>query len=73
MDERRIKKVLKKIRHKLKADGGDVKLISARNGIVKVKLMGACKGCPRSRQTVKNIIEKNLKKKISEVRRVKTV
>lgn len=67
-----VKKVLDKIRPSLQADGGDVELVDVENGIVKVKLKGACAGCPMSQMTLKNGIERLLKKEIPEVKAVES-
>ena len=64
----RVEEVLNKIRPSLVADGGNVELVDVEdNGIVKVKLVGACAGCPMSQMTLKMGIEKLLKKEIQEV------
>ncbi len=64
----KIQKALDKVRPSLKADGGDVQLVSVEpDGIVKVKLMGACGGCPMSQMTLKMGIEKILKQSVPEV------
>jgi Fe-S cluster biogenesis protein NfuA len=66
-----VQKVLEKIRPNLQADGGDVELIDVSDdGIVKVKLTGACHGCPMSQMTLKNGIERLLKQEIPEVKSV---
>ena len=65
--------VIDKIRPMLQADGGDVELVSVDNGVVKVRLQGACKGCPMSQMTLKNGIEKFVKKEVPEVDRVEAV
>ena len=57
----------------LKADGGDVELVSVEGGVVKVRLQGACKGCPMSQMTLKNGIERFIKKEVPEVDRVESV
>ncbi len=62
-----VKEVLDKIRPSLQADGGDVELVDVVDGIVKVRLKGACAGCPMSQMTLKNGIEKFLKREIPEV------
>ena len=62
--------VLDKIRPALQADGGDVELVDVEGGVVKVRLVGACKGCPMSQLTLANGIEKVLKEEIPEVERV---
>jgi Fe-S cluster biogenesis protein NfuA len=66
----RVKKVLDKIRPSLQADGGDVKLISVEDNVVKVQLTGACGGCPFSQMTLKMGIERTLKEEIPEVKEV---
>lgn len=70
----KIENSLEKIRPSLQADGGDVELIDVGdNGVVKVKLMGACGGCPMSQMTLKMGIEKILKQDIPEVQSVESV
>ena len=69
----KVQAVIDKIRPSLQADGGDVELVDVENGIVKVRLQGACKGCPMSQMTLKNGIEKILKKEIPEVETVEGV
>ncbi|HET6421476.1 MAG TPA: NifU family protein [Geobacteraceae bacterium] len=66
-----VKKVLDLIRPALQADGGDVELVEVTDdGIVKVKLVGACGHCPMSTMTLKNGIEKTLKQKVPGVKEV---
>jgi len=57
----------------LKADGGDVELVDVEDGVVKVRLQGACAGCAMSQMTIKNGIEKMLKKEIPGVKSVEAV
>ena len=72
--ENEVKKILNKIRPSLQADGGDVELVSvSENGVVKVKLLGACHGCPMSTLTLKNGIEKTLKQHVPGVKEVVSV
>ncbi len=68
----KVKKTLDKIRPMLQKDGGDVELIDVdeKGGIVKVRLQGACAGCPMSQMTLRNGIEKLLKQEIPEVKSV---
>ena len=63
----RIQVVLNKIRPMLQADGGDVEFVDVADGVVKVRLQGACVGCPMSQMTLKNGIERLLKQEIPEV------
>ncbi len=68
----RVQEALNKIRPQLQADGGDVEYVDMKDGIVKVRLKGACAGCPMSQMTLKNGIEKLLKKEIPEVKSVES-
>ncbi len=68
-----VQAAIDKIRPSLQADGGDVELVSVEDGVVKVRLRGACKGCPMSQMTLRNGIERFLKKEIPEVVRVEGV
>jgi Fe-S cluster biogenesis protein NfuA len=65
--EERIKTVLEKIRPSLQADGGDVEFVAVEAGVVRVRLKGACVGCPMSQMTLKNGIEKLLKREVPGV------
>ncbi|MGB3341666.1 MAG: NifU family protein [bacterium] len=70
----KVEKALAEIRPGLQADGGDVELVEVTDeGIVKVKLTGACAGCPMSTLTLKMSIEKRLMEKIPEVKGVEQV
>lgn len=69
----KVEKALNKVRPALQADGGDVELVDVEDGVVKVKLTGACGGCPMSQMTLKMGIERQLKKEIPEVKEVVTV
>ncbi len=66
----KVKKALDKIRPSLQADGGDVKLISVDDNVVKVQLTGACGGCPFSQMTLKMGIERALKQEVPEIKEV---
>jgi Fe-S cluster biogenesis protein NfuA len=69
-----IKKALEEIRPNLQADGGDVELVNvSEDGVVEVRLKGACAGCPMSQMTLKMGIEKYLKKIVPEVKEVRSV
>ncbi len=67
-----VQKALDMIRPMLQRDGGDVELVSADEdtGIVRVRLQGACKGCPMSQMTLKAGIERYLKSEVSWVKMV---
>jgi Fe-S cluster biogenesis protein NfuA len=73
MTKENIQLVLNKIRPSLQADGGDVELVDVKGGTVKVKLTGACGGCPMSTMTLKMGIERILKKELPEVKEVVAV
>ena len=66
----KVKEVLDEIRPSLRADGGDVELVEVEDGIVKVRLKGACSGCPMSTMTLKLGIENQLKQKLPEIKEV---
>jgi Fe-S cluster biogenesis protein NfuA len=69
----KVKKALDEIRPALQADGGDVELVDFKDGIVKVKLTGACGGCPMATMTLKKGIERVLKQQVPEVKEVVSV
>ncbi|MFZ5980773.1 MAG: NifU family protein [Candidatus Zixiibacteriota bacterium] len=62
------------VRPSLQADGGDIELVSVdETGIVKVRLKGACHGCPMSQMTLKQGVERYLKKTVPEVQSVESI
>ena len=70
----RVETALAKVRPSLQADGGDVELVEVTSdGVVKVRLTGACGGCPMSKMTLKMGIEKFLKREVAEVKEVVSV
>jgi len=69
----KIEQALAKIKPALQADGGDVELVDVEGGVVKVKLTGACAGCPVASITLKQGIERILKEEIAEVKEVVAV
>jgi len=70
----KVKEVLDQVRPALQRDGGDVELIDvADDGIVTVKLQGACTGCPMSQMTLKMGIEQHIKRQIPEVKEVRNL
>jgi Fe-S cluster biogenesis protein NfuA len=68
-----VEKALAKIRPMLQRDGGDVELVEVIDGVVKVRLTGACKGCPMSQMTLKNGIERLLKQEVPGLTTVEAV
>lgn len=70
----KVEEALNKVRPRLQADGGDVELVEiGENGVVKVRLKGACGGCPMSQMTLKMGIERHLKAEVPEVVSVEAV
>ena len=69
----KVEKALKELRPQLQADGGDIELVGVENGIVKVKMKGACAGCPMSTMTLQWGVENFLKKKIPGIVKVEAV
>ncbi|MGE5604972.1 MAG: NifU family protein [Bacteroidota bacterium] len=70
----KVTEALDKIRPSLQADGGDVELIDVTDdGVVQVRLQGACAGCPMSQMTLKNGIERYLKQTVPEVKSVENI
>ena len=68
-----VEKALAEVRPHLQADGGDVELVEVQDGTVKVKLTGACGGCPMAQMTLKKGIERILKERVPEVKEVVSV
>ena len=69
----KVETVLAQIRPVLQADGGDVELVEASEGVVKLKLTGACNGCPMASMTLRQGIERILKEQLPEVKEVVAV
>ncbi len=68
--QEKVKEVLDRIRPALQRDGGDVELVEIKDGVVSVRLKGACGGCPMSQMTLKMGIERELKRLVPEVKQV---
>ena len=66
----RVVEVLAQIRPALQADGGDVELVDVNDGVIKLKLKGACAGCPMATMTLHHGIERVLKEQIPEIKEV---
>jgi Fe-S cluster biogenesis protein NfuA len=69
----KVQAALEKVRPVLLADGGDVQLIDVKDGVVTLKLTGACSGCPMATMTLKGGIERVLKEQVPEVKEVVAV
>ena len=69
----KVEAALDKIRPALQADGGNVELVDVNEGVVKLKLTGACSSCPMSTMTLRLGIEQRLRKEIPEIKEVVAV
>ncbi len=70
----KVQQVIDEIRPNLQADGGDIELIDVtEDGVVKVRLRGACSGCPGAAMTLKMGVERVLKSRVPQVQRVENV
>ncbi len=73
MMKEKVEAVLARIRPTLQADGGDVELVDVSEGVVKLRLTGACSGCPMSTMTLRMGIERALRAEIPEIKEVVAV
>jgi Fe-S cluster biogenesis protein NfuA len=71
--EARVKAALAEIKPQIQADGGDIDLVAIENNIVKVRLRGACVGCPMSALTLKQGVERVIKQRVPEIQSVEAV
>jgi len=71
-DEQAIE-LLDEIRPRLQGDGGDVEFVEIEGNVVRVRLKGACKGCPMAQMTLKQGIEAYMKKRLPELEAVEAV
>jgi Fe-S cluster biogenesis protein NfuA len=70
----KVEKVIQELRPHLQADGGDMELVDVTDdGVVKIRLLGACEGCPMREMTLTHGITRFLKKKVPEVKEVQAV
>lgn len=70
----KVQSAIERVRPNLQADGGDVELVEVTDeGVVKVKLLGACHGCPMAQMTLKMGIQKYLQKEVPGVKEVVSV
>jgi Fe-S cluster biogenesis protein NfuA len=70
---KRVEDALGRVRIGLKAEGGDIDLVDVKDGVVYVKLKGACGTCPMSSLTMKNWVETSIRKEIPEIKNVQAV
>ncbi len=73
MLQERVQAALEEVRPALQMDGGDVELVGVDAGIVKVRLLGACGGCPMATMTLVGFVEERLKTRVPEIRQVVNV
>ena len=69
----KVEAALEKVRPALLADGGDVELIDVKDGVVTLRLIGACGGCPMATMTLRGGIERVLREEVPEVKQVVAV
>ena len=70
---KRVEKALESIRPTLQANGGDIELVEVKKGVVKIRLKGACAGCPLAQMTLKGFVEDVIKKNVSGVKSIEAV
>jgi Fe-S cluster biogenesis protein NfuA len=70
---KKVEDALDTIRPALQADGGDIELISVEGGVVTVRLMGACSGCPMAQMTLKKGVEARIRHLVPEIERIESV
>ncbi len=71
--EKKVQKALAEIKPQIQADGGDIELVAIEKGKVKVRLQGACAGCPMAALTLKQGVERFIKTKVPEIKSVEAV
>ena len=71
--QKRVEAALTEIKPQIQADGGDIDLVAIENNVVKVRLRGACAGCPMSALTLKAGVERIIKQQVPEVKSVEAV
>ena len=68
-----VEEAINKVRPALQADGGDVELVEVKDGVVQVRLVGACNGCPMATVTLRDGIEKFIMAEVPEVKQIVSV
>ena len=71
--QKKVEAALAEIKPRIQADGGDIELVAIENKTVKVRLRGACVGCPMSALTLKQGVERLIKAKVPEIQSVEAV
>lgn len=71
--EQRVNEVIESVRPYIQGDGGDIELVAIDDGVVKVRLRGACVGCPHSARTLKMGVERHMRERVPEIKSVEAV
>jgi Fe-S cluster biogenesis protein NfuA len=71
--EQRVTEVIDSIRPYIQGDGGDIQLVGIDDGVVKVRLRGACSSCPHAMMTMKMGVERHMRERVPEIKRVEAV
>jgi len=71
--EKQVEAALEEVRPALRMDGGDVELVGMEGDVVRVRLLGACGGCPMAMMTLVGFVEERLKQRVPEIRQVVSV
>ncbi len=71
--QQQVEAALEEVRPALRMDGGDVELVGVEGGVVQVRLLGACGGCPMAMMTLVGFVEERLKQRVPEIRQVMSV
>jgi Fe-S cluster biogenesis protein NfuA len=71
--QQQVEAALEEVRPALRKDGGDVELVDVEEGVVRVRLLGACGGCPMAMMTLVGFVEERLKQRVPEIQQVVSV
>jgi Fe-S cluster biogenesis protein NfuA len=71
--DQRVQAALAEVRPALQMDGGDVELVGVEGGVVRVRLLGACGGCPMATMTLVGFVQERLRQRVPEIRQVVSV
>jgi len=71
--EQQVRETLEELRPALQMDGGDVEYVGLQDGVVQVRLLGACGGCPMATMTLVGFVQERLKQRVPEIREVVSV
>jgi len=71
--KKKVEEAISEIRGALAADGGDIELVDVVDNTAKVKLKGACAGCPGAQMTLQMVVEKRIRERVPEITKVEAV